>query len=272
MALKGNLRDFSTVQLLNLINLARKTGTLTIDGLETQANLSFKGGKLIYAVMNGEGDRLTVVLQQAGKITGEQARTIQSHAGTRNDKELGRLLISAGHVSQDDVIKSVRLYVLNNVFPLFTWPEGTFFFESSLRPVEDRITVPIDLENVIMEGSRRLEKWERMQEELPNLDVALKFVDSPRTSLRDVNLNAEEWRVVSFIKPSNSIQQIAQHNNMSDFQIRKIAYGLMQAGLVELVQPEGAAAPSGGQTAVERRRPAVKRNVIVRLIDRIREL
>jgi hypothetical protein len=123
-----------------------------------------------------------------------------------------------------------------------------------------------------MEGSRRLEKWERMQEELPNLDVALKFVDSPRTSLRDVNLNAEEWRVVSFIKPSNSIQQIAQHNNMSDFQIRKIAYGLMQAGLVELVQPEGAAAPSGGQTAVERRRPAVKRNVIVRLIDRIREL
>ena len=32
MALKGNLRDFSTTQLLNLINLARKTGTLTIEG------------------------------------------------------------------------------------------------------------------------------------------------------------------------------------------------------------------------------------------------
>jgi len=32
MALKGNLRDFSATQLLNLINLARKTGTLTIEG------------------------------------------------------------------------------------------------------------------------------------------------------------------------------------------------------------------------------------------------
>jgi len=30
MPLKGELRDFSTTQLLNLINLAGKTGTLTI--------------------------------------------------------------------------------------------------------------------------------------------------------------------------------------------------------------------------------------------------
>ena len=31
MALKGNLRDFTITQLLNLINLARKTGALVID-------------------------------------------------------------------------------------------------------------------------------------------------------------------------------------------------------------------------------------------------
>jgi hypothetical protein len=34
MALKGNLRDFSTTQLLNLISLARKTGTLTMEAGE----------------------------------------------------------------------------------------------------------------------------------------------------------------------------------------------------------------------------------------------
>ena len=32
MALKGNLHDFSITQLLNLIHLARKTGTLAVDG------------------------------------------------------------------------------------------------------------------------------------------------------------------------------------------------------------------------------------------------
>ena len=39
MALKGNLRDFSTTQLLNLVNLARKTGKLTVNDQDLNAVL-----------------------------------------------------------------------------------------------------------------------------------------------------------------------------------------------------------------------------------------
>ena len=83
--------------------------------------------------------------------------------------------------------------------------------------------------------------------------------------------------MVSFINPRNTIRQIAQYNNMSDFQVRKIVYGLLQAGLVELVQPEGVTVPAKpgapAQAApLTTRRPAVKRSVVLRLIDRIRKL
>lgn len=270
MALKGNLRDFSTTQLLNLINLARKTGTLTIEGREAQARLCFREGKLIYAVMDGHDDRLAMVLHRAGKITAEQARTIQTQAGDKSDKQLGALLVNAGYVTQADILRIMRNHILGNIYPLFTWPEGTFYFESNVLPFEDRITVAIDLENVIMEGSRRLKEWERLQEELPNLDVALKFADRPDARLRDISLSVEEWRVVSFINPRNTVRQIAQYNNMSDFQIRKIVYGLLQAGLVELIQPEGMAAPKPGvpgPAPIAMRPPAVKRGVVVKLID-----
>lgn len=271
MALRGNLRDFSTTQLLNLINLARKTGTLTIEGQGARARLCFKEGKLIYATLDGHDERLIAVLHRAGKITAEQARTIQSQAGTKSDKELGLLLIDAGYVSQADVLRIMQNHILGNIYPLFTWPEGTFYFESNVLPFEDRITVAIDLENVIMEGSRRLKEWERLQEELPNLDVALKFADRPDARLRNISLSVEEWRVVSFINPRNTIRQIAQYNNMSDFQIRKIVYGLLQAGLVELIRPEGAVAPAKpgvpGPAPVAMRPPAVKRSIVVKLID-----
>jgi hypothetical protein len=144
-------------------------------------------------------------------------------------------------------------------------------------PFGDRINVSIDLENVIMEGSRRLKEWERLQDELPNLDMALKFADRPGANMRNISMSVEEWRVVSFINPRNTIRQIAQYNNMSDFQVRKIVYGLLQAGLVELVQPEGIiprprpGAPSQ-EAPLTTRRPAVKRGVVLRLIDRIRKL
>lgn len=278
MALKGNLRDFSTTQLFNLINLARKTGTLTIETKQAQARLCFKGGKLIYATLDGQDDRLATILLRAGKVTEETARTIRAQSDIKNDKELAALLINAGYVTQEDIIQSVRNHHLDTVYKLFTWAEGAFRFEPTLLPVEDRITLPIDLENIIMEGSRRLKESERLQEELPDLNMALQFTDRPDARMRTINLTVEEWRVVSFINPRNTIRQIAQYNNMSDFQIRRIVYGLLQAGLVQLVRPEGLVeerrpTPSARPEApLVARKPAVKRNVVQRLIDRIREL
>jgi hypothetical protein len=282
MALKGNLRDFSTTQLLNLINLARKTGTLTIEGNDT-AQVAFREGKLIDASIgqNGEGSHLARILAESGKLSTEQVRIIETRSGGTNDKQLGHMLIQAGYVTQSDIIQSVRQHVLGIVYKLFTWADGFFRFEANELPPAERIMIPIDLESVIMEGSRRMKEWERLQEELPDLDIALRFTDRPDARLRNINLTVEEWRVVSFINPRNSIRQIARANNMSDFQVRRIVYGLLQAGLVEIVppprpaSPPPTATPSGSKQPVPstaEQSPAEKRSIITRIIDRIRRL
>ena len=283
MALKGNLRDFSTTQLLNLINLARKTGTLTIEN-EERAQMAFREGKLIYARMGGNGADLAHVLQRAGKLTEKQVAIIEKNARGTGDKQLGHLLVQAGYVTQSDIIQSVRQHVLDTVYKLFTWAEGLFRFDANILPSSDRITIPIDLESVIMEGSRRLKEWERLQEEIPDLDVSLRFTDRPDARLRNINLTVEEWRVVSFINPQNTIRQIARANKLSDLQVRRIVYGLLQAGLVEYARrprPATVRAPAaeekrpapGPDGAPEpKKTPSVARNVVQRLIDRIRSL
>lgn len=278
MALKGNLRDFSTTQLLNLINLARKTGTLSIKGPET-AQMAFREGKLVYATLGDGQNDLAQILYEANKLNQKQLQIIRNRAAGTNDKQLGHLLIQAGYVTQSDIIQSVRQYVLNNVYKLFAWDNGLFQFDANRLPPAERITIPIDLESVIMEGSRRLKEWEKLQREVPDLDIPLRFTDRPDARLRNINLTVEEWRVVSFINPRNSISQIARANNLSDFQIRRIVYGLLQAGLVEFVkQPRPAATPrartpdSQRPRTLEQQSPAVKRSVVTRLIERIRKL
>jgi hypothetical protein len=282
MALKGNLRDFSTTQLLNLINLARKTGTLTIQGDSEMARMSFREGKLIYAQEGQEaGSHLAQILRNSGKLSDEQARIIQTRVRGKSDKQLGHMLIQAGYVTQSDIIQSVRQAVLDVVYRLFTWAEGLFRFDANKLPSPSHITIPIDLESVIMEGSRRLKEWEILQDELPDLDTSLRFTDRPDARLRNINLTVEEWRVVSFINPRNSIRQIARANELSDFEIRRIVYGMLQAGIVEFVEPPRPARPvrqtEGGRqrsrgAPVEEQPPHVKRSVVVRLIDRIRGL
>jgi hypothetical protein len=275
MALKGNLRDFSTTQLLNLIHLARKTGALTIQVQPGVTALFFKEGKLIYATNTGRDGHLASALARAGKLSQEQAKVIRREASSQTDKELGMLLISAGTVSKADIVSSVRNDFLEMVYGLFTWTDGQFHFEPNQLPANDAITVAIDLENIILEGSRRVKEWERLQDELPDLEMALKFTDRPQAQLRNINLSVDEWRVISYINPRNSIKRIAQRIGMDDFQIRKLVYGLLQAGLVEIVEPEGAAPrkpPSATIEKVVSRPPAVKRSVIHKLIDRIRRL
>jgi hypothetical protein len=279
MALKGRLRDFSLTQLLNLINLSRKTGTLSIDASGQQAQMCFKEGKLVFASLDNQDGHLAQVLFKAGKLSQEQARTILTRAGTTNEKQLGMMLIEAGHVTQDDILRSVRNHNQDIVFRVFTWSDGSFRFEPNLLPPEDRITVSINLESIIMEGTRRVKEWEELQDELPNLDMALRFTDRPDARLRNINLSVEEWRVVSYINPRNSIRQIAKANNMSEFQIRRIIYGMLQAGLVELIRPEGMeVAPTRRQETsapaptATRRPPPVKRSVVERLIDRLKRL
>lgn len=287
MALKGRLRDFSLAQLLNLVNLARKSGSLKIEAPQGRAGLYFREGKLIHALLNGSaavsGD-LAHVLTRAGKVSTEQVRTLQAQGRARSDKELGLLLINAGYVGQAEIIQSLRSHLLEVVYTIFTWEDGNFEFEQHLEPPPGCIAVPISLENIILEGRRRREEMTELQTELPSLDVTLRFSEGPGANLRNINLSVDEWRVISFINPRNTVAQIAQYNSMSEFQVRKIVSNLLREGLVEIVST---AAPGKGRPDLSGRslstpprpeptqpiQPAkVGKSIIHRLIARIRGL
>ena len=276
MALKGNLQDFSTTQLLNLVNMARKTGKLSLNDQDQNALLHFKEGRLIHACTNADEGHLAAMLYRVGKLTQEQVNTVNNQHNSASDRVMGKYLMDARLVSRDDIVQGVKDYMLNIVYDLFTWTKGTFLFEQDVLPSKDRITVPLNLDNVILEGSRRIQEAGRLQDELPDLStIALKITDKP---LRDVKLTQDDWRVISHIHPRNSVKQIAQNNNMDEFQIRKIVYGMMQAGIVEVIRPEGVE-PRRVKPPISRRAkklaaqsPAEKRSVVTKLIDRIKRI
>jgi hypothetical protein len=296
--LRGTLEDLHTTQLLHLINLAKKTGTLRVfEGVPTgreiimgdgetkraevvpgkeRASISFREGKLIFASGGDQDGHLATVLHKAGKLNDEQHRVIRQKAANAADKALALTLINANYVTQQDVIQSVQAHTLDIVYEVMTWNKEPFVFEEGQLPPPERIVVPIDLENVIIEGTRRTREVDQYAKELPNLDFALRFPEGAAEKFKGkgVQLKVEEWRVVSFINPKNSIRQIAKACNMTDIEIRRIVYGLMSAGLVELVKPASAepAKPKPGAAKPKPGATPPQRPVITKLIDRIKNL
>lgn len=219
----------------------------------------------------------------ANKLNAAQVRAINERVGGMTDKELGLLLINSNIITQQEILASLQAYYLGMVNRLFTWSEGLFKFDSELLPPSDKITVRINLENLIIDGTRRMREWEQLQGEIPSLEMALKFSERPGVNLKNLNLSADEWKVISFINPKNTIHQIARATNKNDLEIRKIVYSFIQAGLVEMVRPEGRPVQPAVQTveatpAVQPRiipaqtnKPEFK-SLINRIINRIRSI
>ena len=272
MALRGNLRDFSITQLLNLVSLAQKTGMLEIDGPHERAEVFFRVGKLGYAGLDGEDNSLPGILYRGSKLSKAQYRVLRQRAANLTDKELGLLLVNAGYLSQQDILHILRNHYAGVVRRLFTWVEGAFRFNPQGQPPRGKILIRLSLENLIIEGARQLREWEHLQDEIPDLNLALKFTDRPGTNLRNLNLSVEEWRVVSYVNPKNTIRQIMRAVKMNELEIRRIVYGLLQAGIVELVRPEGFRPPKPIKPALADASPEERRSLVNRLINRIRNL
>jgi hypothetical protein len=274
MALKGNLRDFSFTQLLNLINLAKKSGTLVLESPNGSAWAAFREGKLAYAQIGQEDNSLVGILFKTKKLNANQQRAIQARAGSMNDKELGLMLINANYLSQQDILNSLQSYMINVINRLYTWAEGNFHFDSERLPPTDRITLRLSLENLIVEGVRQMREQEHLKDEIPSLDMALKFTKRPGSNIRNLSLNAREWKVVSFINPKNSIRQIARAARLNEVEIRRIIYALLQAGLVEMVRPTGAPAYTRQSITlgIPQTNKEEQKSLLTRLIQRIRAI
>jgi DNA-binding MarR family transcriptional regulator len=276
MALQGNLRDFSITQLLNLIHLARKTGSLIIDQSSNPISLYFIDGKYSYAQDGNENISLAFILHKSHRLSVQQFRLIKERASGMDDKELGLLLINGNYLNQREILSSLQHHYISILHDLFDRSDGAFIFKNEDEPPNGKITVRINLENIIIEGTRRMQELEHLQDEIPSLDMALKFTDRPDSNIRNVNLSVNEWRVVSYINPKNTMRQIAFTIHMSEMEIRRIVYGLLQAGLVEITRPEGALSRDISQHSLSSSKLSFshdeQKSLINRIIERIRSL
>lgn len=271
MALKGNLRDFSITQLLNLINLAKKSGALYIEGASDIAQIYFRDGKLTYAQIGQHEESLLQLILNGKKINQSQYKIIQDKTHGYNDKELGLYLVNGGYLTQVEIFEILDEDFSKLMRVLFTWKDGFFHFEQSELPPDEKIPARLSLESLIVEGARKTQELDELKAEIPSLEMALKFVDRPDIDIKQVKLSTEEWRVISYVNPKNSMQQIAQTLIMNELEIRRVVYALLQAGLVEIVRPGGAPVAINGKV-IPLANPKEQKSLVNRLIDRIRSI
>ena len=96
----------------------------------------------------------------------------------------------------------------------------------------------MNVENVIMEGCRRIDEWELIFEQLGSLERVPHLAYSQRVEDRgEITLTAEEWRVIVHIDGRADINVILRDCGLDRFHGAKVIYSLYSSGLITVGEP-----------------------------------
>ncbi len=239
MAIEGPLQDIGIHDVFQLLDLARKSGRLTVRSAArgNEGRVYFDAGAVVHATMRDNPHTLGALLKSAGKVT-EQEIGRATHAQENGDRRLlGEILVAQGSVTRRDVERYMRQQIESVVFDIFSWNEGTFSFadekdDTLVIDAEVRVTT----ESLLMEGARRIDEWSRMSDRIPNADVVPRLAERRGTTDSFIDLRPAEWEVLSLIDGAHSLRDIAEELAASEFEVAKSVYGMLSTELIEIAE------------------------------------
>lgn len=179
-ALEGDISEFQLTDIIQLLDLSKKTGAVHIQGQRGSQRIEgwiyFRDGKIIGAEIPG-------------------------------------------------------LAPLEAIYTFFTLSTGPFRVYDDV--VLEQPTISISNEVIIMEGIMRQDAWVDIQERVPSLSMIPRLVPNPSSGTTEINLEAEEWRVLTMVNGKNTVGQIAQRSGLGEFRTCEIIAQLLANGLIE---------------------------------------
>jgi len=238
MALKGSLKDFSLPDLFQLLNFSKKNGTLNLTRGKARGYICFRNGEVFFATTNWKRQALGMKLLNAGIVNKAQVdEVLEMQKTTARGQRLGQLLVRMNYITKEQLEIFVEEQIQDAVFEMLRWTDGGFDFQPGVVFPEEDIGLSISTEELIMEGSRRLDEWNRIEKKIPNLDVIFRMTSMHGRDAAQISLTPEEWMVLTYIDGEKSVRQIVELTGMSTLHTCKILYGLIGSGLLENITP-----------------------------------
>ena len=225
MSLTGKLGTMGLPEVLQWIASSRKTGTLFLRQPPIEKRIVFKDGAVYSSWSNHPRESLGQFLIRDRRVTEEQlfrALLRQEQEG----KLLGALLVEEGVLSAEDLRRALQTKAEETVYDLFLWPDGDFDFQDG--EASERFHRELPVTQVIMEGIRRVDEWQRIRAVFPSLDVTFRV--RPGAAPGDPS----EVHALALARAGKPLAEIALEMRRSEFDAASVLFSLQQQGLLEV--------------------------------------
>ena len=240
MAIEGPLRELGIHDVFQLLDLSRKTGTISVTSelRDNSGRVLFKKGRVVGANIRSNPHRIGDLLVKKGRATeADITRALAAQRDVNGQRRLGDFLVDFGVITAKELEREVSEQIETVIFELLSWREGFFRFEDGGTPEHEGSIASISTESLLMEGARRIDEWSRIADRVPSLACIPVLAAVSDQGAPNMDLLPGEWEVLATVNGELDLRQIAETLVRSDFDVARIVYGLVSTGVVELKVP-----------------------------------
>lgn len=241
--MQGNLKQIALPEVLQFISMGKSSGKLRVrDPQGNDTTLMIRAGRIINSSALERQRRLGDLLVHRGFLKRSVlARALQVQRTVDPDKKIGEILIERDLIDEGQIREVLRLQLEEEIWNLFALDEGEFAFTQVDDDELGENTVQIDIEPLLLEGSRRQDEWQRIMRLFPN-DRLVVGVKAPAPEEGGFpRLSPPEWRVFSQINGRFPICALVNRASMGRFEVYRILADLHEQGLIVIKSEENIA-------------------------------
>lgn len=233
-ALAGDISVISIAEVLQLLDLQRQSGVLSIFTRYSEITLYVKQGRLDFAASRGlrVEFRIGRYLVEDGTITRDELQTVlDNRAGSK--RLLGELLIQLGMATEEQVRRALVRQTTELVYEVVRWNKGRFAFTVGAETLAaTKAALSIETGGLVMEGFRRVDEWRLIEGSFDFDEVLYHDTVAIERMGEDANLTRQERAVLSAIDGERTIREIVDLTGGSSFELCKIMYQFLNSRLV----------------------------------------
>jgi hypothetical protein len=232
MAIQGKLSTMTLPDVLQWIAHAFQSGHLQIVAEDRERGLFISDGHLVAVQSNDPCHRLTHVLERRRLISERQAFLVDKlHEVTGASP--ASLLAELDLLRPDWIQELETELMVERVFELFAWNEGEFVFRNEIAGRPPSVARPVAINQIIIEGCRRMDEWARFQESIPSREEIYSEVSDPDAAKLTDEMGA--ITPLALLDGRRCVAELLDSGGFSEFQVYSAIHQALADGLIQHV-------------------------------------
>ncbi len=256
MAILGSLQTMPLADLLGWVKATSRSGSLTVTRDGNEWELQLEGGRVTGYGGPELRDNLGHIVVTSGLLTEEDLRTALQHQ-RREQVSLHRALLDCGLLSAEQLQECLTELACESIYDLFLDLPGEFVFSDQagraldlgLDEVNERLSLDLDVNHLLMEGARRQDEWAEVRERFPHDDVSIQIHDERLPPFE--KLGVRERRILASLSAGQSLSDICLELRAPIPAVLRALAVLERDGAVSIVTAAASAAGLSSEGRVE---------------------